>query len=134
MSPKGKQMKRRKNFGIILHILNILQTETDAEHLITQKEIVKRLRQKGIICRRYTVECNLDCLKEFGYDIQTIKGVGTYLKKDGLTADDVFVLLEGLNRGNFALEKDYVYSISQKLKKQLNNYEIEELKTKNLIL
>ena len=127
-------MKKRKNFGIILHILNILQTETDAEHLITQKEIVIMLRKEGIICRRYTVECNLECLREFGYDIQTIKGVGTYLKKDGLTADDVFVLLEGLNRGKFILEKDYVANISQKLKKQLNNYEIEELKNKNMIL
>ncbi len=127
-------MKKRKNFGIILHILKILQTETDAEHLITQKEIVKRLRQKGIVCRKYTVECNLDCLREMGYDVQTIKGVGTYLKKDGLNADDVFVLLEGLKRGNFALEKDYVSSISQKLKQQLNMFEVEELKTKNLIL
>lgn len=127
-------MKRHKNFGIILHILNILKTETDAEHLITQKELAKRLRQKGFNCRRYTIECNLDCLREFGYDIQTIKGVGTYLKKDGLTADDVFVLLEGLNRGKFALEKEYVALISQKLKSQLNNFEIEELATKNLIL
>lgn len=127
-------MKKRKNFGIILHILNILQTETDAEHLITQKEIIKKLRSLGIICRRYTVECNLDCLRDLGYDIQTIKGVGTYLKKDGLNADDVFVLLEGLKRGNFALEKDYVSNISQKLKKQLNVYEIEELKNKNMIL
>lgn len=127
-------MKKRKNFGIILHILKILQTETDAEHLITQKELVKRLRQKGINCRRYTIECNIECLREFGYDIQTIKGVGTYLKKDGLTADDVFVLLEGLNRGKFALEKDYVSAIAHKLKSQLNNFEIEELATKNLLL
>lgn len=127
-------MKKRKNFGIILHILNILQAETDADHLITQKELVKRLRQKGINCRRYTVECNIECLKDFGYDIKTIKGVGTYLKKDGLVANDVYVLLEGLKRGNFALEKDYVSSICEKLKKQLNIYEIEELQSKNMLL
>ena len=127
-------MKKRKNFGTILHILNILQTETDADHLITQKELVKRLRQKGINCRRYTVECNIEGLKDFGYDIKTIKGVGTYLKKDGLSSSDVFVLLEGLKRGNFALEKDYVSSICEKLKKQLNIYEIEELQSKNMLL
>ena len=128
-------MKKRKNFAVILHILNILQTETDAEHLITQKELVKRLRQKGISCRRYTIECNLESLKDFGYDIQTIKGVGTYLKNDEkLKVDDVFVLLEGLKRGNFALEKDYVDTITQKLQNQLNKYELEELKTKNIIL
>lgn len=127
-------MKKRKNFGIILHILNILQTETDAEHLITQNELVKRLRQKGINCRRYTIECNIECLRDFGYDIQTIKGVGTYLKKEGLSSSDVFVLLEGLKRGKFALEKDYVEKISNKLKQQLNIYEIEELNNKNMIL
>lgn len=127
-------MKKRKNFGIILHILNILQTETDAEHLITQNELVKRLRQKGINCRRYTIECNIECLRDFGYDIQTIKGVGTYLKKEGLSSSDVFVLLEGLKRGNFALEKDYVEKIANKLKQQLNIFEIEELNNKNMIL
>lgn len=127
-------MKNKRHLGIILHILNILKTETDSEHLITQEELVRRLKKLGINCRRYTVEKNLDCLRELGYDIQTIKGVGTYLKKDGLSADDVFVLLEGLNRGKFALEKEYVNSITQKLKKQLNIYEIEELKTKNLLL
>ena len=37
-------MKKRKNFGIILHVLNILQTETDAEHLITQKDIICKLK------------------------------------------------------------------------------------------
>ena len=68
-------MKKRKNFGIILHILKILQTETDAEHLITQKELVKRLRQKGINCRRYTIECNIECLRH----------QANIVKKTGLT-------------------------------------------------
>ena len=33
-----------------------------------------------------------------------------------------------------ALEKEYVASIAHKLKNQLNNFEIDELATKNLIL
>ncbi|MBE7075078.1 MAG: hypothetical protein E7376_03790 [Clostridiales bacterium] len=127
-------MKINKNLGIILHILNILKAETDQEHLIPQKEIVKRLRALGINCRLYTVEKYLNCLRDFGYDIQTVKGTGTYLKKDSLNINDAYVLLESLNRANFALEKEYVLSIQNKLKKELNKYEIEELKNKNMLL
>ncbi|MBE7082954.1 MAG: hypothetical protein E7378_04735 [Clostridiales bacterium] len=125
---------KRKISGILLHILNILQSQSDSEHLITQNDMLKMLRQKGISCRRYALERNLDCLREMGYDIQTTKGVGTYLKNNNLNSDDVFVLLEGLKRGNFALEKDYLNSIQQKLINLLNKYELEELKNKNMIL
>ena len=127
-------MRKRKSLGTILHILNILKEQTDSEHLITQKQIAKLLRQKGINARKYTIERNLETLKEFGYDIQTIKGVGTYLKKDGLLANDVFVLVEGLNRAKFVLEPDYIESIKTKLISQLNKFEIEELKNKNMLL
>ena len=127
-------MRKRKNLGTILHILNILKEETDAEHLITQKEIAKMLRQKGINVRRYTIERNLETLKDFGYDIQSIKGVGTYLRKDGINASDVFVLLEGLNRANFVVEKEYLNSIEQKLIGLLNKFEKDELKNKNMII
>lgn len=127
-------MRKRKNIGTILHILEILKAETDSEHLLSQKEIAKKLRQKGINCRRYTIERNLETLKEFGYGIESIKGVGTYLKKDGINSSDVFVLFEALNRANFILEKDYINSIRQKLLNELNKYEIEELQNKNMIL
>ena len=127
-------MRKRKNLGTILHILNILKTETDSEHLITQKEIAKHLRQKGIIARKYTIERNLETLKEFGYDIQTVKGVGTYLKKDGISASDVFVLLESLKRANFVLEAVYISTIQDKLISSLNKFEIDELNNKNMIL
>ena len=127
-------MRKRKNLGTILHILNILQQETDGEHLITQKQIIKMLKQKGINTRRYMVERHIETLKEFGYDIQTIKGVGTYLKKDGITASDVFVLCEALKRANLLIEKEYLSSIENKLLSSLNKFELEELKNKNMIM
>lgn len=127
-------MKRRKNYGTIIHILNILKAYTDSEHLITQREIAKHLKTKGIICRRYTIERCLNTLKEFGYDIVSVKGVGTYLKSDDLNSSDVFVLLEALDRANFILEKEYIESIKNKLKSHLNDLELEELKNKNMII
>lgn len=125
---------KKRNLGTILHILNLLKEQTDSEHLITIKQIGKHLRQKGINVRRYTIERNLETLKEFGYDIQSVKGVGTYLRKDGISASDVFVLLEGLKRANFLVEKEYLKSIEDKLISLLNDFEREELKNKNMIL
>lgn len=127
-------MKKKKVFGIILHILNILKAYTDSDHLITQKEIAKHLRAKGIICRRYTIERCLEELKQFGYEIIAIKGVGTYLKNDDLNSGDVFVLLEGLKRANFILEKGYLTTIENKLKRHLNEIELEELNNTNMII
>lgn len=127
-------MKKKKVFGTILHILNILKAYTDNEHLITQNQIVKLLRTRGIICRRYTIEKCLDELKQFGYEIVSIKGVGTYLKNDDLNPADVFVLLQGLKRANFILEKDYLLVIENKLKKRLNEIELEQLNNINMII
>ena len=124
----------RRNLGTVLRILEILKNETDSEHLITKKDIAKMLRKYGINCRSYTIDRNLETLKSFGYDIQSIKGYGTYLKKDGINANDVYVLLEGIKRANFALEKEYVIEIQNKLLANLNKYEIEELKNKNMIV
>lgn len=127
-------MKKRKNLGTILHVLNILKEETDSEHLITQKEIIKKLKQKGINARKYTIERNLETLKEFGYDVESVKGTGTYLKKEGINASDVYVLIEALNRANFVIEKEYENTIKEKLLSLLNKFEIEELENKNMIL
>ena len=127
-------MRKRKNLGVILRILKILQTQTDSEHLITQKEIAKILRKDGINCSKYAIERNIETLKSFNYDIITIKGSGTYLQNHSLNANDVYVLLEGIKRANFALEKDYVLEIQNKLLSNLNKYEIEELKNKNMIV
>jgi len=129
-----EEMRKRKNTGLILQILNILKEETDSQHLITQNGILKKLREKGYNCRRYTIEKNLDCLREMGYDIQTTKGVGTFLKVEGINPSDVFVLNEALNKANFIIEKEYIDSIKEKLLNLLNKFEQEELKNINLIL
>ena len=125
---------KKRNLGTILHILNILKEQTDCEHLITINQIGKYLRKNGINVRRYTIERNIETLKEFGYDIQAVKGVGTYLKKEGISADDVFVLTESLKRANLLIEREYINSIIGKLNNLLNQFEREELKNKNMIL
>jgi YbgC/YbaW family acyl-CoA thioester hydrolase len=57
-----------------------------------------------------------------------------YLKKEGINASDVYVLIEALNRANFIMEKEYENTIKEKLLCLLNKFEIEELENKNMIL
>lgn len=56
-------------------ILEILRNETDAEHSITQQEILRRLgADYDLDCDRRTVGNNISYLQEMGYDIDTEHG------------------------------------------------------------
>ena len=56
---------------IILYILQILRKYTDAEHTMTQQQIVDRLRADyGLTVNRSTVRRNLEDLIDAGYEIQ----------------------------------------------------------------
>ena len=56
---------------IILYILNILRKYTDAEHPMTQQQIVEKLRDEyGMEVNRTTVKNNIEALMEAGYNIE----------------------------------------------------------------
>ncbi len=54
----------------LLHLAQILETETDNEHGLTGPQIIERLAERGVEVERKTLYRDLDCLREFGYDIQ----------------------------------------------------------------
>ncbi len=57
--------------AIILYILQILQRYTDAEHTMTQQQIMEKLRNEyGLDVNRATVRRNLSDLIDAGYNIQ----------------------------------------------------------------
>ena len=65
-------MEKKKH--LILLVLKLLETETDANHPITQTEIVKTISEV-YPCDRKTVGRNIKELKELGYPItKTTKG------------------------------------------------------------
>ena len=56
-------------------ILDILKEYSDAEHPLTQQEIIRLLRiEYGMECDRRSVKSNILSLIELGYDISTEKG------------------------------------------------------------
>ena len=56
-------------------ILEILKEYTDAEHLLTQQEIIDLLKLNyGVECDRRSIRNNIQSLKDMGYDIVTQRG------------------------------------------------------------
>ena len=78
-------MEKKKH--LILLVLKLLETETDANHPITQTEIAKTI--SGVYpCDRKTVGRNIKDLKELGYPIvKTTKGF--YMDKKIFTVAEI---------------------------------------------
>ena len=58
-----------------LLILRVLQEHSDADHRLTQGEIIRLLQlQYGITCDRRSVRSNIQSLQDMGYDIATHGG------------------------------------------------------------
>ena len=78
--------KNTKKYLIVL-ILRILESKTDAEHPITQTQIAKEISEL-YPCDRKTVCRNIKFLKEMGYPIvKTTKGF--YMDKKTFSKDEI---------------------------------------------
>lgn len=54
----------------LLHLVQIFETETDDGHGLTAPQIIERLEQRGVSVERKTLYRDIQCLIDFGYDIQ----------------------------------------------------------------
>ena len=78
-------MEKKKH--LILLVLKLLETETDANHPITQTEIAKTI-SAVYPCDRKTVGRNIKDLKELGYPIvKTTKGF--YMNDKRFTVEEI---------------------------------------------
>ena len=53
----------------LMHILELLQTETDQDHGVTMERILDYLKDKKIVTERKSVYSDLGLLRQMGYDI-----------------------------------------------------------------
>ena len=53
----------------LMYLAKLLGNETDDEHGLTGPQIIQRLAELGIAVERKTLYRDLDCLREFGYNI-----------------------------------------------------------------
>lgn len=57
----------------VLHLMDILRTETDPEHGLTMPQIIERLSVRGIDAERKGLYRDIETLREFGMDTRTLK-------------------------------------------------------------
>ena len=68
---------------IILYILQILRQHTDANHTLTQQQIIERLRSDyDVEVNRATVKRNISDLIDAGYDIQYTEVIRSHTSKE----------------------------------------------------
>lgn len=57
----------------VLHLMDILRTETDPEHGLTMPQLVERLAERGIDAERKGLYRDIETLREFGMDVRQLK-------------------------------------------------------------
>ena len=72
---------------IIVYILNVLRM-TSKDRPINQTVICDYLNEIGIPCDRKTVGRNVEYLREMGYPIVKVPGVGMYFDHENFIADE----------------------------------------------
>lgn len=80
---------------INLYILDILKRRSDAEHRLTQQDIIELLeRDYGTTCERKAVSRNISMLKEFGIDIEYDGGY--YMASREFTDSEIRLLISAV--------------------------------------
>ncbi len=57
----------------VLHVMDILRTETDPEHGLTMPQLIERLAARGVDAERKGIYRDIETLREFGLDIRQLK-------------------------------------------------------------
>lgn len=86
---------------LIMNILDILRRYTDAEHRLSQKDIVEILKTEyDMVADRKSIKRNIQSLIEFGYDINFSEALRMIPNKDG-ELEESYIL------SDFYLEREF---------------------------
>ena len=112
----------------ILILLEILQEETDENHILTRREILEKAREKyGIELNRRTFYSNLDMLEEFGYEVSRpdVNRKGYYLITRKFEMSEVLMMCNALHASNFISAR----SSNEMIRKLLSTQSLYERQT-----
>lgn len=91
----------------LMYLARILEEETDNDHGLTGPQIIQRLAERGIAVERKTLYRDLDCLREFGYDILKYQGatVEYRLVSRTLQESELLLLADAVQSSRFLTER-----------------------------
>lgn len=90
-----------------LHVMRILQDETDAEHGLSLRQIIERLNDYGIQAERKGLYRDVKALREFGFDIQAFQRnpVQYAIVRRYFTLSDLMLLADAVESCKFLTKR-----------------------------
>jgi len=110
----------------LLHILRILQEETDEEHRIFVPRIIERLSEVGIETERKSVYRDLETLSDYGYDISHDRTGCALLSRDFRLAE-LKLLVDAVQASRF-ITGERRAELTEKLEKLTSRHQATLLK------
>ena len=107
----------------LLYILDILREYSDENHLLTQQNIIDKLKTIYLIdIERKTISSTIDLLIEYGYDIIKNPSGGYYLNERDFNENEIKYLIDALYSSK-SIPGSEAREISKKLYSKLSKYE-----------
>ena len=101
MSPVPKQRTK------LLYLKRILLEKTDEQNPLTMQELISELAVYDIHAERKTIYSDLEILRQFGVDVETIKGKvpGYYVANRQFELPELKLLVDAVQSSRFITEK-----------------------------
>lgn len=109
----------------LLHIIRILEENSDENHPISTIDLIEKLDQIGIHSERKSIYDDIAKLCDFGYDIITVQnrlGGGYYLAQREFELPELKLLVDAVTSSKFVTTKKSRELIS-KLEKKVSRYD-----------
>lgn len=100
---ENKQSQKLK----LLHLMRMLEEETDLEKGLTMPQIIERLEAKGVRAERKSVYRDIAVLRETGFDVRMLptRPVEYALVRNELGIDDVMLLVDVVQSSRLVTER-----------------------------
>ncbi len=105
---------------LILQILDIMKKYSDADHPLTQQEIIRYLKEEGTECDRRSVRANVQALQDYGFEISMEKD-GYCLKGRSFDETELRMLIDSVFFSR-SIPKSRAQAIIEKLKAEASIY------------
>lgn len=91
----------------LLHLVCILEEQTDEEHPLTVQQLIAALQQKGIAAERKSVYDDIETLQQFGLDIVVQKGRSNsyFMGQRSFQIPELKLLVDAAQSAKFITEK-----------------------------
>lgn len=113
----------------MLYILEMLQRETDENHLVTTQDIIRMLEANGINAERKTIYDDINLLIDYGYDIIQVKSRvngGYYLGSRDFELAELKLLVDAVQSSKFITRKKS-RELIRKLERLTSKHEASQL-------